>query len=176
MEEFIDGIRTLLGVLGHRVLEPLIARSAEPKIIESIAQPVASSDANAQPAPRSPTSSRSQVFELRVSNLNATAVRTDEGLVILADSEAVATVQSSLSVGYRALREHLLSSGVLVENGVNLKFARDQLFRSPSQAAAIVVGYSINGRHHWRTPDGITFSDFESRLARNTYGSGGIGA
>lgn len=98
-------------------------------------------------------------------------MRTDEGLVVLANSEAAATVQNSLSVGYRALRERLISSGVLVENGAKLKFAKDQLFRSPSQAAAVVVGYSINGRDNWKTPNGMSFSDFENQLARNTYGA-----
>jgi len=116
MEEFIGGIQTLLGVLGHRVLEPLVDRTPGP----------------------------------------------------IATGETPATVQNSLSVGYRALRERLISSGVLIENGAKLKFVKDQLFRSPSQAAAIVVGYSINGRDNWKTPSGVSFTDFENRLARNT--------
>ena len=118
------------------------------------------------------TQPQSQTFQLRVSNLLATAVRTDEGLVVLANSEAASTIQSSLSVGYRAVRERLISSGVLIENGGKLKFVRDQLFRSPSQVAAIVVGYSINGRDNWRTPNGVSFTDVENRLARNTYSPG----
>lgn len=165
MEEFLNGTRTLLGVLGHRVLEPLISRHLEPR-------PLAV-DGLSVPKPGTPgrsvstfPSTQSQRFELHMSNINATAVRTDEGLVILENSEAVKSVRESLSTGYRALRERLLSSGVLVENGTKLKFSRDQLFRNPSPAAAIVVGYSVNGRDKWKTRDGVTFSDFEKSLAR----------
>lgn len=176
MEEFIGGIQTLLGVLGHRVLEPLVERMPSPiKPEEIITSPQFATQNETEQQPiLAVTPSQSQTFQLRVSNLIATAVRTDEGLVVLANSEAASAVQNSLSVGYRALRERLIASGVLIENGAKLKFARDQLFRSPSQAAAIVVGYSINGRDNWRTPSGVSFTDFENRLARNTYGSGNI--
>lgn len=170
MEEFIEGIQTLLGVLGHRVLEPLVDRapiSTRPTVEpsrKSATPPEIESSADLSVMPSQP-----QTFQLRVSNLFATAVRTDEGLVVLADSEAASAVQNSLSVGYRALRERLISSGVLIESGSKLKFAKDQLFRSPSQAAAVVVGYSINGRDNWKTLDGASFTDFENRLAGNTY-------
>lgn len=164
MEEFINGVRTLLGVLGHRVLEPLVARPSEPSLVETVTPLIPTDEPPVQPAQALQPASQSQTFQLRISNLIATAVRTDEGLVVLANPDAAAAIQNSLSGGYRVLRERLLSSGVLVENGTKLKFARDQLFRSPSQAAAVVVGYSINGRDAWRTFNGVTYSDFESRL------------
>lgn len=171
MEEFIGGVRTLLGVLGHKVIEPLISKGLDAKAIATevlgggggeLATNEAGEASEARPI--QPT------FQLRVGSLVATAIRTDEGLVVLADSEAALLVQSSLSMGYRSLRESLLSSGVLIESGSKLKFTRDQLFRSPSQAAAVVVGYSINGRDAWRNLDGITYSEFESRLTRATFG------
>lgn len=90
---------------------------------------------------------------------------------MLANSEAASSVQPSLSPSYRALRDRLLNSGVLAANGPKLKFTRDQLFSSPSQAAAIIVGYSINGREAWKTADGVTFSDFETRLAGSSMGA-----
>ena len=171
MEEFIGGIQTLLGVLGHRVLEPLIDHLPIPVAVETAAEPQPEiGPKTGKPSTPATTPVPSQTFQLRVSNLTATAVRTDEGLVVLANSEAAATPQGSLSGGYRALRDRLISTGVLIENGAKLKFSRDQLFRSPSQAAAVVVGYSINGRDNWKTPNGMSFTDFENRLARNTYG------
>lgn len=170
MEEFIGGIQTLLDVLGHRVLDPLVDRTpvfiapdstrAPPRVVEPDAKPESNKAATIAPP---------QTFQLRVSNLIAMAVRTDEGLVVLANSEAAAITQSSLSSGYRSLRERLISTGVLIENGAKLKFSRDQLFRSPSQAAAVVVGYSINGRDNWKTTNGMSFTEYEDRLARNTY-------
>lgn len=172
MEEFIGGIQTLLGVLGHRVLEPLIDRLPAPIATETVAAPQPKVEPEREmPSTAAPTSAPSQTFQLRVSNLIATAVRTDEGLVVLANSEAAATPQGSLSGGYRSLRDRLISTGVLIGNGAKLKFSKDQLFRSPSQAAAVVVGYSINGRDNWKTPNGMSFTDFENRMARNTYGT-----
>lgn len=168
MEEFIGGIQTLLGVLGHRVLEPLVERSPAPIPREELPSTPPAIQAESE-LPANLAAMPSQTFQLRVSNLIATAVRTDEGLVVLTNSDAASAVQNSLSLGYRALRERLISSGVLVENGSKLKFAKDQLFRSPSQAAALVVGYSINGRDSWKTPNGVSFTDFENRLARNAY-------
>jgi hypothetical protein len=168
MEEFIGGIQTLLGVLGHRVLQPLIERAATPTTHEVVPsqQPAIQSEFEPPANNLALAPSQTQTFQLRVSKLIATAVRTDEGLVVLANSEAASTVQNSLSVGYRALRERLISSGVLIESGSKLKFARDQLFRSPSQAAAVVVGYSINGRDNWKTPNGVSFTEFENWLVQ----------
>lgn len=164
MEEFLNGVRTLLGVLGHRVLEPLLVRTLEPQQMVAVALPAPLKD-----VPHSTTTGQEsflqpQIFQLTVSNIIATAVRTDEGLVVLENSEAAVTVHNSLSSSYRTFRARLISSGVLVENGAKLKFSRDQLFGSPSQAAAVVVGYSINGRDRWKTPSGITYSDFEKSL------------
>lgn len=166
MEDFIDGVRTLLGVIGHRVLEPLVSRPVEPKPVEPPVAPPTAPESPHPQTPPAPITPRPATFQIRVSNLIATAVRTDEGLVVLANSEAASSVQPSLSTSYRALRDRLLNSGVLTVNGPKLKFTRDHLFSSPSQAAAVIVGYSINGRDAWRTPDGVTFSDFETRLAR----------
>jgi hypothetical protein len=42
-----------------------------------------------------------------------------------------------------------------------LKFTKDYLFTSPSQAAAIIVGYAINGRHSWQTPQGVSLKQVE---------------
>lgn len=172
MEEFIGGIQTLLGVLGHRVLEPLIERALAPTTFKPESSPQPATQTEFEPATNLTVSTtQSQIFQLRASNLVATAVRTDEGLVVLANSEAAPVVLNSLSVGYRELRERLISLGVLVESGSKLKFAKDQLFRSPSQAAAVIVGYSINGRDNWKTPNGVSFTDFENRLAQNTHQS-----
>ncbi len=163
MEEFINGTRTLLGVLGHRVLEPLVVRALVPKTIATIEV--------LSPIPEAPTTSEPEfapqqhIFQLITANVTATAVRTDEGLVVLAGSQAAATAQNSLSSSYRALRSRLVSSGVLVENGAKFQFTRDQLFGSPSQAAVVIVGYSINGRERWKTPSGISYADFEDTLS-----------
>ena len=70
-------------------------------------------------------------------------------------------LRESLSSGYKKLREQLLGDSTIIETEGKLVFSKDQLFTSPSQAAAIIVGYAINGRHHWQTNSGITLKQIE---------------
>jgi len=167
MEEYLEAARSLLGVLGHKVLEPLVASNLVPSL-----PPFPVSDAPAVPAPvelptQQITPPQQTNFELRTAGLVAQATRTDEGLVVLQGSDVALATQSSLSNGYRAIREKLLQTGALIPEGTRLKLVRDHLFTSPSQAASVVVGYAINGRDAWRLPEGgMTYGANEERLAQ----------
>lgn len=160
MEEFIDSIRTLLGVLGHRTLEPLTMRPAPESAVTSTPIPP-----SFPPPPTTPPSEL-QNFYLRIGRLVASAIRTNEGIVVLAGSDATPDIQGSLSMGYRSLREGLIASGVITQAGGKYKFTRDHLFASPSQAAPVVVGYSINGRDAWKTKDGRAWGQVEEAAAK----------
>jgi uncharacterized protein DUF4357 len=162
MEEFIENIRTLLGVLGHRALQPLTSRPA--------AEPTAGASPVQAVTPPSPSTVASEAtnFYLRIGQVNASAVRTDEGIVVLAGSDATADVQSSLSMGYRSLRDRLIASGVIAKMDGRYRFVRDNLFSSPSQAAAILVGYSINGRDAWKTEEGHSWGEVEEAAVRTS--------
>lgn len=155
MEEYLDSAKTLLGVLGHRLLDSLVsvARNDSVKVDTSFSIP----EIDPVPAKNSPTAA----FRLNIGNLTAYAIRTDEGIVVLKESEAAMDVQSSLSGGQRNIREALIKQEVLVPNGSKFKFSKNHLFNSASQAASLVVGYSINGRDAWRLPDGTTFAKYE---------------
>lgn len=165
MEEYLESAKTLLGVLGHRLLEPLVVTNKQAPNVQ--ASPTIT-------APNiTPTKEVEKIevpvtttFRLNVSDLASHAIRTDEGLVVLKDSDASMIAQSSLTGGYRNLREKLLQQGILVPNGSKLKFTKSCLFNSPSQAAAVIAGYSINGRDAWRLPDGTTYSAYENRLSQ----------
>ncbi len=164
MEEFLDGTRILLGVLGHRLLEPLVARASQTDAVTTPLDVPTQSPITAAVPGVPPSAASPEKFNLRVGGVSASATRTDEGLVVHAGSQAAPSVQSSLSYGYRSLREKLLASGVLFQTDGTVKFAKDHLFTSPSQAAAIIVGYSINGRDAWRTSQGVTFGEYEAKL------------
>lgn len=161
MEQFIDGVQSLLGVLGHKVLEPLIQRNTFNPVYNSIVK--SADDVFLDKA----QTVDPQTFYLKVSSLVARAVRTDEGFVVLKNSDAALVAKPSLTGGSLVMRTRLYESGVLVLNGSKYMFARDQLFRSSSQAAGMVVGYSINGRDNWKNSDGISLSEIEYRLANN---------
>ena len=165
MEEYLESSRILLGVLGHRVLEPLVAKPFNTPLntsnVSRVRSEVTLSDQTVSDATEA--LAVNQVFQLhtRRNDITAYATRTDEGIVVLAKSQAALSVQGSLSAGYRALRERLIQSGTLIQSDTKLVFARDHLFKSPTQAAAILVGYSINGREAWCLPDGTTFAKYE---------------
>jgi hypothetical protein len=53
-------------------------------------------------------------------------------------------------------RADLKNAGVLVEQGDRFLFTQDYEFPSPSSAAGVVLGASVNGRTEWKTRDGQT--------------------
>ncbi|MCX4121986.1 GIY-YIG nuclease family protein [Vibrio parahaemolyticus] len=152
MEEFLSNIRVLLGVIGHKALEPL-AKHEIPRPVDNEIDVV------------SDHTLVESNFCLNVKNITAKALLTDEGIVVLSGSIVARDVRDSLSTGYKKLRSQLIESGVISKgsDGVFV-FTRDQLFTSPSQAAAIIVGYAINGRNSWQTESGKTLKVVEEQV------------
>lgn len=164
MEEFLVSVKLLLGALGHKLLESLVApapranTSTRPSTsMESLTSKLVAFD------PRTVIET-SPVFHLRVGDLHARAVRTDEGGVVLEGSEAALLSSKSLTGGVVGKRAAMIESKLLLPFGNKLRFARDHLLRSPSQAATVVVGYPINGREASRLEDGISYAQYENNL------------
>lgn len=153
MEEFLAHLRTLLGVLGHRLLDPLIVRAtnSDSQLTELVKSIPTQGEKVLEP---------SAVFHLRIGEVHARAVWTEGGVVVFEGSEAASASSQSLTGGMAALRQTLLATGVLVSAGGKLRFASDYMFRSPSQAAGVIAGYSINGRENWKLEDGTTFNQY----------------
>lgn len=145
MEEFIRNQPVLLGCLGHRVLEPLTDLE------------VKSSTSNAT-KPVNPN-----LFYIHAKNERdlATAQRTDEGMVILANSRALMENYLSLSNGNKNLRTSLIEKGQLQQEGEYYLFTKDVLLASPSQSASVVLGYSVNGREIWVNAEGKSLKVLE---------------
>ncbi len=150
MDEFISNLKILLGVVGHKTLESIEQRTAE-ILTEQVTQPS-----------NFPNTDTLDLF-LKVKGINAQAHLTDEGIVVLATSQTSREVKDSLSSGYKKFREQLIQNGTLKQTANGYTFTKNQLFKSPSQAAAIIVGYSINGRHHWQTKAGETLKSIEEQ-------------
>jgi hypothetical protein len=51
----------------------------------------------------------------------------------------------------------------LVKKNKKFIFNQNYAFASPSTAAAVVAGRSINGREHWKTKDGKTLKEIQER-------------
>lgn len=141
LEEFIEYARIVMGVLGHKVFEPLIA-------IESNA------DDNIQ---KESASSIGTVFYIKKSGANARAVQTADGFIVLSGSIIRKdTVPSCPDSALNAREKH---KEIIDEHMTLLK---DVPFKTPSGAADFVLGRSANGNIEWATEQGVTFGKFES--------------
>lgn len=131
MDEFIDNMRLILGVLGHKILEPAVNNKNDKNI---------------------PT------FTLQGNGYKASGRLVSEGFAVLKGSKIAENVRPSLSKSIVNKRQLLFDKGIVAEN---LTFTQDWTFTSPSLAAAIVVGYSINGRSAWKNKKGVSLKEIE---------------
>ena len=84
--------------------------------------------------------------------------RCDGGFLVYAGSAAAAKDQGSLTTPQLLHRRNLRDSlGFVPESGY-LRMARDALFASPSQAADVLQGHSVNGADEWVTADGVSYN------------------
>jgi len=148
MEEFLEPARILLGALGFTILEPIrISKQAEGK--ESSGGPLAHV---------------SFFMLIPKKSVKAEGSSTDEGFVVAEGSVGSNQIMASLGTGYTKLRTRLVDEGAIEVSGEEIRFTRDVLFSSPTAAAAVLVGYNINGRSYWRDAKGTTLGELENAL------------
>lgn len=155
MEEFLLNIRLLLGILGHRLLEPISSKQRTSKFEARTIEPSTNDE-------EQESLTELEIF-FRTKDVDAKGLYTDEGVVVFESSIASLIEHDSLSSSYKNLRENLIGENVLVEEDDKLVFRKDYLFRSPSAAACVVSGYSINGRNCWKNKHGKSIKELESQ-------------
>ena len=100
--------------------------------------------------------------------VTATGHDSPQGFVVREGSHASRDEVQSLKdhfPGVCKLRADLLARGVLVSDGNALKFCQDYTFSSPSQASAVVLGRSSNGRTDWKDSSGRTLKQLQEAQA-----------
>ena len=157
MEEFLLQVKMLVGIFGYKILENIIqfipqVQNSLPKIEEKVIV----------------SASSSLEFFLSVSGISATAIQTNEGIVVLSGSYAAADVKKSLRIGYRDQRQKLIDSQSLKLYGDKYKFEKEVLFSSPSAAGAIIVGSSFNGAEGWKDKNGKSLKEIEQEKIRES--------
>jgi len=132
MEYFLAQIQMILPVLGFTFAVPL------PKI--NIVQNSESPD------------SVSPVFHFNYAGSNAEAQEVSGEFIVFEGSTARKAHTNSLAESYIQIREKLQKEGKLVDsqNPDYWVFAQNVPFQSPSTAANIIGGASLNGRQHWK--------------------------
>lgn len=139
MEEFIENIRLLVNTLGFKIFEELRQKS------QSLEEQI-----------------ENTFFIVAARGANAKGQLTNEGFVVLKDSEIANSITNSFPKNWKSLRENLIEDQTVQQFGEKLVFSKDCLFSSPSAAAAIVMGRSANGLTEWKLVNGRILKSVET--------------
>lgn len=98
---------------------------------------------------------------LEVGEIKAFARLTSNGLLVLRGSTMKGNETQALSPTYSKIRKDLIEKGYVEKKENGLEFIQDYEFSSPSQAGAVILGYSVNGRVFWKDNKGKTLKEIE---------------
>lgn len=119
-------------------------------------------------APKSPAAKAGPVLTCKGKGVLATGYEASQGFVVCAGSQATVEISSAIAEHFGsayALRQELISNGVLaLANGL-YQFTQDYSFSSPSTAATIVLGRNAAGRIEWKVADGRTLKEIQEAEA-----------
>lgn len=139
MEEFISNIKLLVNTLGYKIFEYLRDISGNE------------------------TEQAKNTFYLEgPRGANASGQSTNEGFVVIKGSTIALKTTNSFSKNWLQIRGNLIDNGIIIEENNQLTFSKDYLFRSPSAAAAIVLGRSANGLTEWKLKNGQVLKSIEN--------------
>jgi hypothetical protein len=150
MEYYIAQAKIILPVLGVNILRSTAAGISDAAEMTPTAATVTS-----------------PVFELHLKKdgISASAREIDGEFTVLEGSGARAA-WTGVEHAYKVLREKLAREGAIVPSHDDkaMRFARNQVFASPSAAAAVVVGRTANGRNDWKIQgSGVSFGAWQAQ-------------
>lgn len=150
MEEFIANVRMVLGVLGHPIFEPMIARSS----IDTQSGCSTGTDV--------------ETLYFSVNGLKAEGLVTDEGFVIKKGSQASKNISESMPNKVANIRDRWITDGVLYDEAGYYLIKEDILLSSSSYAAALIAGTSRSGPQSWQNAKGVTLKQIEDKTFEST--------
>ena len=138
MDIFLFKMEQLLPILGQDFLKPVVKHEA---------------------------SKKTDLLYCEIKNVKAVGRQTDNGFVVLKDSEAVLEERpSTQKYQYaRNLRRTLRDENIVEKKGERLLFISDYEFSSPSAAAAVIHGGQANGLTSWKDSKGISLKQKEEK-------------
>jgi hypothetical protein len=148
MDEFIEYVAMLTNVLGFKVFESLITE------VEGV-------------------SFESQTLHIKgARGANGMGRRTNDGFVVLKNSEVASETSAAFNNGYKTLRDELFDNGIIQSKNNKFVFVDDYLFSSPSAAAAVITGRAANGLVEWKDQNGKDLKSIEaSEIANQSAGN-----
>ena len=145
MEEFVDNVKTLISVLGYKVLEPLN-------------KPVTFANDSRGKKNWEDLNLHLERTIKGLGKVEADGIRTSEGFVVLQGSRIAVDDDDTIPTVLKEQRRKVsIVEGVLQE---------DVLFSSPSYAAMFVIGKSANGLTSWKDEDGHSLKEIENSETR----------
>lgn len=133
LEEFIDYSKLIMGALGYKVFEPIIAKKKE-VITEN--------------------EEDEQILYFTTKTVNASGKITTDGFAVLKGSKLSKTISKScpkVSLRAREKYKDKIDSDFVLQIDVN--------FPSPSSAASFVSGASASGNISWKDENGVKLGD-----------------
>lgn len=85
----------------------------------------------------------------------------EDGFTVFAGSKARKETVPSVGKWLQAVRQELLASGVLAEEGYQFVFQEDHTFKTPSGAATAILGRTANGWKEWKNESGETLGQLK---------------
>jgi len=144
LEEFIDYAKIIMGALGHKIFEPLVKDAVMEKL-----------------APEKEEQIDEQLLYLRRKCrksgqvVKATCKQTNDGFVVLKGSQIKPNDSRTIPTAIKKRRQE-------ANIGNNQILQDNELFKSPSYAAAFVLGMNTNGMTDWKNVDGKTLKEIEN--------------
>lgn len=105
-----------------------------------------------------------QLLRLSAKGVAATGYDSGQGFIVMKGSRAVGDTDVATSTpGYiRNLRGYLIRAGVLTDVGGQLLVGDDYPFDSPSAAAGVLLGTSVNGREVWKDENNRSLKEIQA--------------
>ncbi|MDU1027886.1 MAG: GIY-YIG nuclease family protein [Clostridiales bacterium] len=144
LEDFIEYSKMVLGVLGYKIFVPIIDKSSKEKN-ENIYDD------------KEPMLYLSRKSGKSNRPIKAKCKRTDEGFVVLKDSMIETIDSAAIPKAIKELRNECIKNKEIIDG----RISKNYLLKSPSYAAAFVLGVTTNGRTQWKTEKGITLKELE---------------
>jgi hypothetical protein len=146
MDVFFYRVLQLLPVLGiHHLSAPVLTQS--PPVSQGKTKTNDTTD---------------QIFFCKGKGLIAKGKRSEDGFTVFADSQAVTVPNKACAAGVLKHRDRLIEKAIIKLDGDYYVFTEDYEFSSPSTAASLVKGGSVNGLTAWVTEDNRSLKNIES--------------
>jgi hypothetical protein len=131
-------------------------------LVSSLGYPVFEPEDDPDPAPAAGATSLlplAEVFYCRGKDADATGALVEDGFVVRKDSIARLHITPASAKAIEPARKKLRDCGVLIDEDDHLRFTRDHVFRSPSGAAAVVLGRAADGWIEWENKNGESWDE-----------------